>query len=196
MEVRVSSERIYDGHILNLRVDEVKLDNGKAAKREIVEHRGATAIVPMLEDGRVVLIRQYRYAASNELLEIPAGTLEPNEAPEDCARRELEEETGYKCQEMKKMMEIFLAPGYSTEKIHIYLAKGLSETKTRLEEDEQINVEKVPISTALEWVKLGKDSRCEDNLRPMLSCSVSLTHELDSDELWLTGREYAGEFIP
>ena len=156
MERRVSSKRIYDGHIVNLRVDEVKLDNGKIANREIVEHRGATAIVPALEDGRVVLIRQYRYAASTELLEIPAGTLEPNEAPEICARRELEEETGYKCQEMKKILEIFLAPGYSTEKIHIYLARGLSETKTRLEEDEQINVEKIPFSTALEMVKLGK----------------------------------------
>ena len=156
MELRVSSKRIYDGHIVNLRVDEVKLDNGKIANREIVEHRGATAIVPALEDGRVVLIRQYRYAASTELLEIPAGTLEANEAPEVCARRELEEETGYRCQEMKKMLEIFLAPGYSTEKIHIYLAKGLSETKTRMEEDEQINVEKMPFSTALEMVKSGK----------------------------------------
>jgi ADP-ribose pyrophosphatase len=139
-----------------LRVDEVKLDNGKIAKREIVEHRGATAIVPVLGDGRVVLVRQYRYAAATELLEIPAGTLEPHEAPEDCARRELEEETGYKCLEMKKMLEVFLAPGYSTERIHIYLAKGLSETKTRMEDDERINVEKVPISTALEMVKSGK----------------------------------------
>ena len=156
MELRVSSKRIYDGHIVNLRVDEVKLENGKTAKREIVEHRGATAIVPILEDGRVVLVRQYRYAAATELLEIPAGTLEPDEAPENCARRELEEETGFKCREIKKMMEIFLAPGYSTEKIHIYLATGLSEAKMRLEEDERINVEKVPISTALEMVSSGK----------------------------------------
>jgi ADP-ribose pyrophosphatase len=156
LETRVSSKRIYDGHILNLRVDEVKLDNGKTANREIVEHRGATAIVPMLGDGRVVLVRQYRYAAATELLEIPAGTLEPDEVPEDCARRELEEETGYKCKEMKKMMEIFLAPGYSTEKIHIYLAKGLTETKTRLEEDERIDVERVPIAAALEMAKSGK----------------------------------------
>ena len=156
MELRVSSKRIYDGHIVNLRVDEVKLENGKTAKREIVEHRGATAIVPILEDGRVVLVRQYRHAAATELLEIPAGTLEPDEAPENCARRELEEETGFKCREIKKMMEIFLAPGYSTEKIHIYLATGLSEAKMRLEEDERINVEKVPISTALEMVSSGK----------------------------------------
>ena len=155
LEIRISSKPIYNGHILKLRVDEVKLDNGKTANREIVEHRGATAMVPLLEDGRVILIRQYRYAASTELLEIPAGTLEPNEEPENCARRELEEETGYKCREMKKMLEIFLAPGYSTEKIHIYLATGLSETKTRLEEDERIDVEKVPLSIVLELVKKG-----------------------------------------
>jgi ADP-ribose pyrophosphatase len=113
-------------------------------------------MVPVLEDGRVVLVRQYRYAAATELLEIPAGTLEPDEAPDECARRELEEETGYKCEELKKMLEIFLAPGYSTEKIHIYLARGLSETKTRMEEDERINIERVPISTALEMVRSGK----------------------------------------
>jgi len=156
LEVQVSTKRIYDGHIVKLRVDDVRLENGKIAKREVVEHRGATAIVPILDDGRVVLVRQYRYAAGTELLEIPAGTLEQDEAPDNCARRELEEETGFRCKEIKKMMEIFLAPGYSTEKIHIYLAKGLIETKMRLEEDEKINVEKLPLPTALDMVTSGK----------------------------------------
>jgi len=139
-----------------LRVDDVKLDDGVVTKREIVEHRGATAIVPVLEDGRVVLVRQYRYAATTDLLEIPAGTLEAQEEPEVCARRELEEETGYKCQEIRKMSVIFLAPGYSTERIHIYLAKGLTETKPRMEEDERINVEKTPMPVALQMISSGK----------------------------------------
>jgi len=156
LETLVSSKRIYDGRIINLRVDDVKLDDGVLAKREIVEHRGATAIVPVLEDGGVVLVRQYRYAATTDLLEIPAGTLEAKEAPDVCARREREEETGYKCQEIRKMSEIFLAPGYSTEKIHLYIAKGLTKTKTRMEEDERINVETVPISSALEMISSGK----------------------------------------
>ena len=82
LETRVSSKRIYDGRIVNLRVDEVKLDNGVMAKREVVEHRGAAAIVPVREDGRVILVRQYRYATATDLLEIPAGTLEAHEAPE------------------------------------------------------------------------------------------------------------------
>jgi ADP-ribose pyrophosphatase len=156
LETQVSSKRIYDGRIVNLRVDETKLDNGVFSKREVVEHRGATAIVPVFEDGRVVLVHQYRYAVQTELLEIPAGTLEADEAPEACARRELEEETGYKCRELRKMLAIFLAPGYSTEKIHVYLAKGLTETRTRTDEDEKINVVIMPISAALQMISSGK----------------------------------------
>ena len=156
MEQRISSRRIYDGKILNFRVDEVSIENGKVATREIVEHRGAAAIVPILEGGNVILVRQYRYAVSSELLEIPAGTLEPGEEPKDCAKRELEEETGYTCQSIAKMLECFVAPGYSTEKIHIYLAKGLTKTQTRLEEDEKITIETVPFETALAKIRSGE----------------------------------------
>ena len=111
MEQRISSRRIYDGRILNFRIDEVSIENGKVASREIVEHRGAAAIVPILEGGNVILVRQYRYAVSSELLEIPAGTLEPGEEPTDCAKRELEEETGYTCHSIAKVLECFVAPG-------------------------------------------------------------------------------------
>jgi ADP-ribose pyrophosphatase len=156
LEQRISSRRIYDGKILNFRVDEVSIENGKVATREIVEHRGAAAIVPILEGGNVILVRQYRYAVSSELLEIPAGTLEPGEEPKDCAKRELEEETGYTCQSIAKMLECFVAPGYSTEKIHIYLAKGLAKTRTRMEEDEKITVERFPFETALAKIQSGE----------------------------------------
>ena len=130
LEQRITSKRVYEGRILNLRVDDVKIENGKLTSREVVEHRGAAAIVPLLTRDEVILIRQYRYAVSAELLEIPAGTLEPGEDPENCAKRELEEETGYTCQTITKVLECFVAPGYSTEKIHIYLAKGLTKTRT------------------------------------------------------------------
>ena len=156
LEQRISSRRLYDGRILNLRVDEVKVEDGKFTSREIVEHRGAAAIVPLLTGSEVILVRQYRYAVSAELLEIPAGTLEPGEEPEDCARRELEEETGYTCEAISKVLECFVAPGYSTEKIHIYLAKGLTKTRTRMEEDEKINVECLPFETALDKIRLGE----------------------------------------
>jgi len=113
-------------------------------------------MVPVLDGGNVVLVRQYRYAVSTELLEIPAGTLESGEKPEDCARRELEEETGYTCQAITKLLECFVAPGYSTEKIHIYLAKGLTKTRPRTEEDEKITVETYPFEAALAKIQSGE----------------------------------------
>lgn len=156
LEKRISSKRIYEGNVLNLRVDEVKVENGKTASREVVEHRGAAAIVPILESGDVILVRQYRYPIQSDLLEIPAGTLRANEEPEACAMRELEEETGYRCREIAKMLECFVAPGYSTEKIHIFLAKGLTKTQTKMDEDECIDIERVPFPEALGKIRKGE----------------------------------------
>ena len=152
----MSSRRIFDGEVINLRVDEVKLENGVVATREVVEHRGATAIVPILDNGEVVLVRQYRYPVQAELLEIPAGTSEPNEDPKNCAIRELEEETGYRCGNIQELAAIFLAPGYSTEKIHIFLAKSLAKTQTHMDEDEKITTETYPLKVALEKIKTGE----------------------------------------
>jgi ADP-ribose pyrophosphatase len=147
---------VYEGRIVNLRGDRVMLDDGKTATREVVEHRGAAAIVPITHDNNVILVRQYRYAVTTELLEVPAGVVEPEETPEECAIRELEEETGYKCNDIMKIMEFFPAPGSSTEKIHVYLAKGLTKTEMRTEEDERINVDIMPIEVALQKVRSGE----------------------------------------
>jgi len=132
------------------------LGNGKTAKREIIEHRGAAAIVPIIQDRDVVLVRQYRYAVATDLLEVPAGTMEQGETPEECAVRELEEETGFRCKEIEKILEFFPVPGYSTEKIHVYIAKGLSQSKMNTEDDEQISVEILPMENALEKVRSGE----------------------------------------
>ena len=156
MEQCLTSKRIYEGHVLNLRVDEVKLENGRPGVREVVEHRGAAAIVPILTGDDVLLVRQYRYPIASDLLEIPAGTLKANEDPEVCAVRELEEETGYKCGEISKIAECVVAPGYSNERIHIYLARDLTITKTNLDEDESINVERIPFQEALRKVVDGE----------------------------------------
>jgi ADP-ribose pyrophosphatase len=156
LEMRLSSKRIFEGKVLNLRVDEVQLDSGTIATREIVEHRGAAAIVPLLDGGDVILVRQYRYPVGSELLEIPAGTLQPNEDPRDCAIRELEEETGYRCDEITKIAECLVAPGYSTEKIHIYLARGLMKTQTHMDEDEDISSERCQLNEALEKIRTGE----------------------------------------
>ena len=156
LEQRLVSKRIYEGRILNLRVDEVKLENGSLAKREVVEHPGAAAIVPILDRSEVLLVRQYRYPIGAELLEIPAGTLKANEDPKVCAVRELEEETGYLCREISRIAECFVAPGYSSEKIHIYLAKELTKTKTNMDEDESIAIERHKFTEALDKIRTGE----------------------------------------
>ena len=156
MEQCTSTRRIYEGKVLNLRVDEVRLENGKSGRREVVEHHGAAAIVPLLDGGEVLLVRQYRYPIGSDLLEIPAGTLNAGEDPERCAVRELEEETGYKCREITKLTECYVAPGYSTEKIHIYLARGLTKTHTNMDEDEDISLQRLSFAEALRKIRAGE----------------------------------------
>jgi ADP-ribose pyrophosphatase len=156
MEHPTSTNRIYDGRVLNLRVDTVTLESGLSTTREVVEHRGAAAIVPLHENKQVVLVRQYRYPISTELLEIPAGTLERGESPDKCARRELKEETGFKCDELTKISEYYIAPGYSTEKIHLYIAKKLVREHSNPDEDERIKVEVIPLSEVLQKIRKGE----------------------------------------
>ncbi len=139
-EIPLESRRVYEGRILNLRVDTVRLPSGGTALREIVEHRGAVAIVPVLADGRVVLVRQFRYAVGQVSLEIPAGTLEPGEDPLTCARRELEEETGYQAARWERLGSIWPTPGYSTEEIILFIARDLTPGPARPEFDEALSV--------------------------------------------------------
>jgi ADP-ribose pyrophosphatase len=150
-----STKRVYDGRIINFRVDSVMLENGGVSLREIVEHRGAVAIVPMLDRETVILVRQYRAAAGGPLLEIPAGTREPDEDPAICARRELAEEINYAARTMIKMYETYQAPGYSTELIHSYLAYGLEPAAGETDEDEFIEIVKMPLTEAVALIGTG-----------------------------------------
>lgn len=143
MELRektIESKRIYEGRILNLRIDTVEMPGGRRATREIVEHKGAVAIVPLIDTDVVVMVRQYRQPTGEALLEIPAGTLDKNEDPDDCASRELIEETGYKPGNLQKMFRSYLAPGYSSEMLHTYLATDLEKVTAAPEEDELLEV--------------------------------------------------------
>ncbi|HXF70019.1 MAG TPA: NUDIX hydrolase [Thermoflexus sp.] len=139
-EVLLESRRIYEGRILNLRVDTVRLPSGGTAIREVVEHRGAVAIVPILDSGQVALVRQFRYAIGTVSLEIPAGTLEPGEDPLVCARRELEEETGYQAARWERLGVIWPTPGYSTEEIVLFIARDLTPGPAQPEFDETLSV--------------------------------------------------------
>ena len=139
-ETVIGSETIFEGKIVHLRVDSVRLPDGKESKREIVQHKGAVCIVPIMDDGTVLLVRQFRLAAGKVLLEIPAGTREPNEEPDATAARELEEETGYTARDIRKLFASYLAPGYSTELIHAYVATGLTETHAHTDADEHVEL--------------------------------------------------------
>lgn len=155
-ERTLRSERVYRGNLIGLRVDTVELPSGRRTKREIVEHGGCIAVVAIHADGRVLLVRQYRKAVEEALLEIPAGTLEAGEEPLDCARRELEEETGFAADEWRKLGFFYTSPGFCTEGMHVYLATGLRPANRQPDEDEIIEVVPVPLSEAAALVASGE----------------------------------------
>lgn len=137
-ETTIKSDRLYEGKILNLKLDTVEIPGKKYSKREIVEVSGASAIVPILEDGSVVMIKQYRKAIEKVTLEIPAGKIDPGEEPRETAERELKEETGYTPSNMTYLTETYTSPGFCNEKIHIFLAKGLEAGDQDLDDDEVV----------------------------------------------------------
>lgn len=157
-EKTIHSKRIYNGRIINLRVDEVILPNGKKTIREIMEHPGAVAIVPLLSDKRVILIEQFRKAVERIILEIPAGKLERGETPLSCAKRELVEETGYQAGKLKKIISFYPSPGFTTEIIHIFVATNLKRQykKMNLDEDEFLEIKIVKLNKAIEYIEQGK----------------------------------------
>jgi ADP-ribose pyrophosphatase len=159
MERTLSSRLLHEGKSFSFKTDQVELPNGRTTTRDVVDHPGAVAIVPVLDDSRLVLVRQFRYAAGRELLEIPAGTLERGEKPDDCASRELREETGYEADSMRRLLSCFTAPGYSNEVIHLYVATGLRRGEMETEEDEEIEVEEVGLDEALRMIE---ENRIED----------------------------------
>lgn len=155
-EELVSSERVYEGRIVNLRVDRVRLPSGRVTSREIVEHRGAVAIVALDGEENVLLVNQFRTAVGEELLELPAGTLEPGEEPKVCAFRELREETGYVAEHLEELYVFYASPGFSNERIWLYLATGLMQRSQDPQADEIIEVVRVPLDRALEMVHTGE----------------------------------------
>lgn len=156
-----SGRRVYTGKVINLDVDVVEFPNGKTGELEIFRHPGASAVVPFLTDPRgddpqLLLIKQYRYAADGYMYEIPAGRLDEGEDPADCARRELKEETGCTARSMEHLYTMFTTPGFTDERIHIFMATGLSHGETAHESDEFLTVETVALSRALEMIKSGE----------------------------------------
>ena len=150
----IASKTVFEGRLISVSVDEVELTNGRRTRREVVHHPGAAAVVPMLPDGRVVLIRQYRHATGSVLYELPAGLCEPGEAPVECARRELGEEVGYQAEEMELLFSVYLSPGYSSELIHVFLASGLRPVEA--DADEQVVPVALPLDAVVGMIARGE----------------------------------------
>ncbi len=155
-EKKISGEGVYDGIFLKMKRDTVSLPDGQYAVREYLEHPGAVAILAVLDDGRILLERQYRYPIAQAVIEIPAGKLNTGEDPLLCAQRELQEETGYTAKHWSKIRRIHPVISYSTEFIDIYLAEGLSPGPARLDEEEFLDVFAAPLEELLHWVEMGK----------------------------------------
>lgn len=158
-EVRLEGRTVFEGRLLRVDVDRVRLPGGGRSEREVVRHPGAAAVVPLLEgEGgtRVVLVRQFRYAPGEAMWEVPAGTLEPGEGPEDCARRELEEEAGLRAGELEALASVYTSPGFTDERVHLFVARSPEEGEPDPEEGEEIERRAFPLSEALEMVRRGE----------------------------------------
>jgi ADP-ribose pyrophosphatase len=148
----ISSETIYQGRVFDVRKDTIR-EGGNEYSREIINHHGSVVIVPVFDDQRVALVKQYRHPAKDYLFEIPAGTMNKDETPEVGARRELEEEIGVVCDKIEKLTEFYVSPGFLAEKMFVYLATELSETKQNLDEDEFIQIHKFTFDQAFKMIR-------------------------------------------
>lgn len=155
-EKTISSESVYNGKIFKITKDIALLENGKEALREVVHHSGGVTIIAVTDNEEILMVRQYRYPHRKAMLEIPAGKLEPGESHYDCGKRELLEETGCTCKKYEYLGEIIPTPAYVSEVIHLYIASGLEFSKQKLDDDEFLEVERIPLDTAVEMVLNGK----------------------------------------
>ncbi len=178
-ETLLASQQIYKGNFLDVRRDTVQLPSGKSATREYVVHPGACVVIPLLDNGDVVLEKQFRYPVSREMIEFPAGKLDANEDPLICALRELREETGYSASEWAYAGCMHLAIAYSTEIIHIYFARGLHQGERALDEGEFLDVFTAPAQQLIAWCADGtvtdaKTVTCALHLQQFLAGSKEL----------------------
>jgi ADP-ribose pyrophosphatase len=154
----VKSEPIYQGKVFNVRQDHLRLPDGKVTRLDVVEHSGAVTILPIDSQDQIWFIRQYRHPAGRMLLELPAGVMDEGEDPLESAQRELQEEIGMAAESLTPLGDFFLAPGYSTEYMYVFMARGLRESQLQPDEGEYIEIEKVPLAQAMALVKSGRIS--------------------------------------
>lgn len=154
-ETTIGTEPIFQGRVISLQVDTVALPNGETAKREIVKHPGAVAVLA-IHEGRMIVVEQYRKPLERSLVEIPAGKLEPGEDPLEAAKRELEEETGFRCDTLKPIFSFYTSPGFADEILHVYFAEQLVPGEVRLDEDEFLDIEFLTLEAAQQYIADGR----------------------------------------
>jgi ADP-ribose pyrophosphatase len=155
-ETTVSSRNVYDGELLHVRADRARLPDGKVAVREYITHPGAVVIIPLLDNGELVLERQHRYPLHRDFYELPAGKIDRGEDPLQCAQRELLEETGYSAKKWRYITTLYPCIGYSDEKLLYYLAEDLTFTSASLDDGEHLEVFTLTLAAAVDWVRTGK----------------------------------------
>ncbi len=153
---KIDSKVIFQGHIMDVVVDQIRFENGVEAQREVAVHASCAAVVPVTPEGRIIMVRQYRYAVEEDTLEIPAGLLEPGEDPEEGARRELEEEIGQKPLHMEHMFRFYASPGFTTETLDVYLCDEMSPSHQHLDVDEFIDIHEVAPDEAMRMIADGR----------------------------------------
>ena len=151
----IDSKKVFSGRVFDVSVDTVR-EGDRTYIREVVHHRGSAVVLPAFDDGSIALVRQYRHPTVRYLLELPAGGINDQERPDEAAARELEEEMGIVAGKLVKLSEFFVSPGFCEEKMWLYLATDLTETSQRLEDDELIEVVRLPIDRALQMISLGE----------------------------------------
>lgn len=158
IEKTISTKTIFEGRIIDVVVEDVQLPNGKTSKREIVKHPGAVAIIAVTNDNKIVMVEQYRKALERALVEIPAGKLEKGEEPIVCARRELEEETGYHCEKLKHLTSFYTSPGFADELVHLFVAEELVKLQesAELDEDEFVDILELTLDEAISFMSENK----------------------------------------
>ncbi len=154
-EKTLSSQPIFSGQVVNLRVDTVQMPDGSEATREIVEHAECIAVVAIDNEDNILLVKQFRKPVEKELLEIPAGGIDPGEDPETAVRREMREETGYLPRKLESLGGFYSAPGYCTEYLHLYLASDLTPSRLTAEDTESIELVRVPVSQIMSLINSG-----------------------------------------
>lgn len=175
-EQKLSSELIYSGPVVELHCDSVRLENGATAKRDVIVHPGGVCIVPIDENGNVYMVRQFRYPFARVVKEIPAGKLNPGENPAECGKRELKEEIGAEADSFEPLGKMLPTPAYDSEVIHIFLARGLKFSEQHLDDDEFLEVYKLPLDQAINEVLNGEILDAKTQLA-LLKAKIKLEQE-------------------